>query len=432
MYKASIIAVFIFLIFSTEHLHAKDKTAQGLLYPVLVNKFYSTAHQKIFWLNNSTSSGDMRRILLQKLDSSAYIGTDRKRYRYDRLLERKPEQGGDSTTLMKLDMLFTDAAIAYCKDLYQGYGIDVWLKYDEWSGKYSDRDNNFIIEHLVTVKSSGELTDFINSLEPNSKEYTAYKSELITQYLHNEIIKAKQAAVSLNFCRWIYHFHFEKLIVVNIASATLNYYEDNTETLFSKMIVGKPSRRTPRFVATCREVILYPYWNVPTDIALKELVPKYKKSPGLIDKENMQILDVKGNVINPYSVNWSQYNSSIFPYRLRQSTGCDNSLGIIKLDLTSPFGVYLHDTNEKGLFKSNSRYRSHGCMRVEKAVELGNYLLNNRLDTAFLQACIKGEKPITLQLEKPVPVFVVYLTAELTDNGVVNYYRDVYHLLHLN
>ena len=366
---------------------------------------------------------------MQKLDSSAYVGVDRTRYRYDQLLEVKPEQLNDSITSIKLDRLFTDAAIAYCKDLYEGYGINVWMKYDEWSGKYSDRDNDFIIRHLVTIKSSDELTGFINSLEPDSKEYTAYKSELKTQYLHSDMIKAKQAAISLNFYRWIHHFNFEKFIVVNIASATLNYYENNIETLFSKMIVGKPSRRTPRFVATCREVILYPYWNVPTDIALKELVPKYKKSPGLIDKENMQILDVKGNVISPYSVNWSQYNSSNFPYRLRQSTGCDNSLGIIKLDLTSPFGVYLHDTNEKGLFKSNNKFRSHGCMRVEKAIELGNYLLNNKLDTAFLQACIKGEKPIILQLEKPVPVFVVYLTAELYANGVINYYKDVYHLL---
>ena len=374
-------------------------------------------------------SGNMRRLLLQKLDSSAYVGVDRTRYRYDQLLEVKPEQLNDSITSIKLDRLFTDAAIAYCKDLYEGYGINVWMKYDEWSGKYSDRDNDFIIRHLVTIKSSDELTGFINSLEPDSKEYTAYKSELKTQYLHSDMIKAKQAAISLNFYRWIHHFNFEKFIVVNIASATLNYYENNIETLFSKMIVGKPSRRTPRFVATCREVILYPYWNVPTDIALKELVPKYKKSPGLIDKENMQILDVKGNVISPYSVNWSQYNSSNFPYRLRQSTGCDNSLGIIKLDLTSPFGVYLHDTNEKGLFKSNNKFRSHGCMRVEKAIELGNYLLNNKLDTAFLQACIKGEKPIILQLEKPVPVFVVYLTAELYANGVINYYKDVYHLL---
>jgi len=140
-------------------------------------------------------------------------------------------------------------------------------------------------------------------------------------------------------------------------------------------------------------------------------------------------LDTKGNILNPYSIVWSKYSGKTFPYRLRQSTGCDNSLGIIKFDLTSPFDVYLHDTNVKGLFSSDKRYRSHGCMRVEKAIELGNLLLNNKLDTAFLQACIKGEKPITLQLKNAVPVFVVYLTADIDHNGSVTYYDDVYHLL---
>ena len=196
------------------------------------------------------------------------------------------------------------------------------------------------------------------------------------------------------------------------------------------MVVGKPSKRTPRFDATCRQVILYPYWNVPVDITLKELLPKYKHSPGLVDKENMQVLDAKGNIISPYAINWAKYNTHYFPYRLRQSTGCDNSLGIIKFDLTSPFSVYLHDTNEKGLFKSNYRYRSHGCMRVEKAIDLGNYVLNNKLDTAFLRACITDENPVILQLERPVPVFVVYMTAMENDSAGVDY-NDIYHLLNL-
>ena len=67
-------------------------------------------------------------------------------------------------------------------------------------------------------------------------------------------------------------------------------------------------------------------------------------------------------------------------------------------------------------------------MRVEKAIELGNYLLNNKLDTAFLQSCIKGEMPVTLELEKPVPVFVLYLTA-YENHNTVYYFNDVYHLV---
>ena len=142
----------------------------------------------------------------------------------------------------------------------------------------------------------------------------------------------------------------------------------------------------------------------------------------------MQVLDARDRVLDPTSIVWSRYGRSYFPYRLRQVTGCDNSLGVIKFDLTDPFDVYLHDTNASELFRMAKRYRSHGCMRVEKAVELGNFLLENKLDTVFLKACVKGVQPMTVQLGRSVPVFVVYLTAEANDGDGVSYYDDIYHL----
>ena len=237
-----------------------------------------------------------------------------------------------------MDMLFTDAVISYCKDLFQGSGISNGLLYDEWSARYLLKDNEYLIGQLAGVRSADDLTMLINSLTPVSADYMAYNAEFKQEYANSNFVKATQVAVAMNYYRWMYHFKFESYIVVNIPSASLRYFENDTEKLFSKMVVGKPSKRTPRFDATCRQVILYPYWNVPQDIAVKELVPKYRKNPALIDKENMQVLDAKGDIIDARTINWSLYNAGNFPYRLRQSTGCDNSLGIIKLDLTSPFG----------------------------------------------------------------------------------------------
>ena len=428
-YKKLIGTILIFLACCSSRSYGENTIGQDLLYPELVNKFYTAIHQRLFWFD--TSANKMRELMLQKIDSSAYIGTDRSKYGYNELVEINRtwiKEINDSSNLLRLDMLFTDAAIGYCKDLYQGSGISSGISYDEWSARYMLKDNDYLVGQLAAVKSSNELSRLINSLTPSGTEYIAYNTEFNKQYTDNNFVKAKQVAIAMNFYRWMYHFKFERYIVVNIPSASLKYYENDTVRLFSKMIVGNPSKRSPRFDATCREVILYPYWNVPKDIALKELVPKYKKHPTLVDKENMQILDAKGKIVDPYSINWSLYSAYYFPYRLRQSTGCDNSLGILKFDLTSPFGVYLHDTNEKSLFKSGYRFRSHGCMRVEKAIELGNYLLNNKLDTALLKACIKDENPVTLQLEKPVPVFVVYMTA-YENNNTVSYYNDVYRLI---
>ncbi len=196
-----------------------------------------------------------------------------------------------------------------------------------------------------------------------------------------------------------------------------------------KVVVGKPSTRTPRFAANCNQVILYPYWNVPASIAGKELLPKIKRNQGYIDELNMQLLDKDGNIVNHHRVNWEKYSSNYFPFRLRQSIGCDNSLGVIKFNLTSPFSVYLHDTNFKGAFLSDRRYFSHGCIRIEKPIELANYLLNNKIDSTFLSSCLKNQVPVPINLDKLVPVFVTYQTAVANDKGGITFYKDVYGLL---
>ena len=181
-------------------------------------------------------------------------------------------------------------------------------------------------------------------------EYIAIKKELQTKHDSLTSFQKKQLITSLQFYRWMHHFKFDKWIVVNIASATLRYYEVDSIKLRMKVVVGKPSTKTPRIAAYCNQVILYPYWNVPASIALNELLPEFKRDPGDVDALNMQVLDLKGNIIDHHKLNWKNYSRNYFPFRIRQSTGCDNSLGVMKFNLTSPFSVYLHDTNNKVAF----------------------------------------------------------------------------------
>jgi L,D-transpeptidase YcbB len=88
----------------------------------------------------------------------------------------------------------------------------------------------------------------------------------------------------------------------------------------------------------------------------------------------------------------------------------------------------MHDTNYKLAFQSDTRYMSHGCIRVEKPVDLANSLLENQIDTPFIKACIEGQNPQTMKLKKVVPVFVVYMPAEVQDDGQVKYFKDIYRL----
>jgi murein L,D-transpeptidase YcbB/YkuD len=297
------------------------------------------------------------------------------------------------------------------------------------SSKYENESDQFLLGCLSNIHSASELKKLMDALQPREKGYQFLKQELKLQKHNNDREKIRQLAISLNYFRWIHHFKIEKAIVVNIGSAYLRYYENDSMILFMKVVVGKPSTPTPRFAAWCDQAVLYPYWYVPRKIALNEYVNRFKRNPALIDAMNMQIIDDSGRVLNHYKLNWSAFSKSYFPYTLRQSTGCDNALGVIKFNLTSPYGVYLHDTNVKTAFFSGYRYYSHGCIRIEEPVELGNRLLNNTLDTTFLQSCFKEQKPIPIQLEKPVPVFVVYMPVEASNSGSISYYKDVYKLL---
>jgi L,D-transpeptidase YcbB len=143
----------------------------------------------------------------------------------------------------------------------------------------------------------------------------------------------------------------------------------------------------------------------------------------------MQVVDGSGRLVNHHQLNWSSFHAGYFPYILRQSTGCDNALGILKFNINTPYGVYLHDTNNKTAFLSGSRFYSHGCIRLEDPLALGNRLLSGKLDTAFLQSCFKEQKPVPVQVKKPVPVFVVYMPVSADEKGKLYYYKDVYKLM---
>ncbi|MBS1562751.1 MAG: L,D-transpeptidase family protein, partial [Bacteroidetes bacterium] len=224
------------------------------------------------------------------------------------------------------------------------------------------------------------------------------------------------------------HFRFDKWIVINIPSASLRYYEYDSCRISCRVVVGKPSTRTPRFAASCNEVILYPYWNVPRSIAVKELLPLFKRIPSLPDSLEMQLLDASGRTVDLHTVQWASLSKTNFPYSIRQSTGCHNALGVVKFNLTSPYSVYLHDTNVKSAFRSSYRYYSHGCIRIEQPIRLAEALLPGQVDTSFLLACYRDLKPVTIRLPDPVPVFVIYAMAGHDASGNLTLFRDIYHL----
>ena len=243
-------------------------------------------------------------------------------------------------------------------------------------------------------------------------------------------VRLQQLNLSINYYRWLSCLaQKQQVIVVNIPSAYLKVYEGNKVILEMRMVVGKPSTPTFTLASTVTEVILYPYWYVPLSIAVKELLPAIKRDRSLLNNSNYQVLTKAGKIVDPYSVNWNALSRNYFPYIIRQSTGCDNSLGLLKLNFYNPFGAYLHDTPAKDLFKQRQRFYSHGCMRMEKPMELGHLVLKNNqvaIDTLTEKGCLKNQSPIIVPADVKMPVIVWYNPAGVDSSGRVLFFEDVY------
>ena len=388
-----------------------------------VDQFYTILNRSGYWYGTDNNDAVLRTSILHIADNARYYGLRKEDYNFPK--ETGSSLSGDQLT--RAELQFTRALIDFSKDIYKGAAINKYIRNDEISHLFKAKTDSFILSWLTGIDGNTDLNAHFALLEPRDGSYAILKEGLKRQVDSGNNKKIAELTEGINLRRWINHFHFDKYIMVNIPAARLYLYDHDQLTLTMKVVAGKPSTRTPRFSTWCNKVILYPYWNVPSSIARKELVPRFKKSPAKVAAMNMQILNSKGKIVDPYSLNWSSFSRSYFPYTIMQCTGCDNSLGVIKFNLTDPFDVYMHDTNYKLAFGSDRRFLSHGCIRVSQPIELGNNLLDSKLDSNFLKACIKGQDPVTIDLKTPVPVFVVYMTAD-TDSNSVKYYKDIYRL----
>jgi len=238
-----------------------------------------------------------------------------------------------------------------------------------------------------------------------------------------------QIRINLERARWVMHEIKGEFVLVDVAGFDVSYFRDDEPIWTSKVIVGRPYRETPIFRSLITYVVLNPTWTIPPGILVKDKLPILKRDPGYLKRNNIRVLDSKGREVNPYSVNWSQYGAGrLPPYQLRQDPGDDNALGLVKIMFPNPYLVYLHDTPSKSLFDQDQRVFSSGCIRVQKAFELAELVLNDpaRWNQETLAAAVATKKMQTVNLAKPVPVLLLYWTAQPLPNGQVMFRNDVY------
>jgi len=238
--------------------------------------------------------------------------------------------------------------------------------------------------------------------------------------------------LNLDRIKWFNPRQPHRHVIINIPFFALYFEEDGKLIQKMKVITGKPNHPTPIFSDEVEVIVLNPYWNVPTSIIQKEMIPKLLKNPYALKHQNIEIFRGWGKnaeTVDPASVNWAQYrHTKRVPYRFAQLPGRKNALGKVKFLFPNKFSVYMHDTPTKPLFKRTKRAFSHGCVRLEKPRELLRTFASFEPDVDFekAQEILKGKKNVYKRLSQKVPVDIIYLTAWVDYDGVLQFRDDVY------
>ena len=170
---------------------------------------------------------------------------------------------------------------------------------------------------------------------------------------------------------------------------------------------------------------------MPTTIAVKDILPRLRNGVDYLAQEGIKVFNGwtdEADEIDPHMINWSLYSENHFPFRLRQEPGPENALGRIKFMFPNRFAVYLHDTPHRSLFQRVQRDFSSGCIRVEDALGLAQYLLKNDPKwprSAILEALKSGRRQI-VQLKNPATVHLLYMTAWVDEQGTLQFRNDIY------
>ena len=325
------------------------------------------------------------------------------------------------------DILLSDSFLAFADALARG-AVPIEARYDDEDLKSEPVD---VALELDRALQSPDPAAIIEALAPQTPEYKAmqqalraYRSGTASEpapaagrgqqrsyrgasyrpaaYVNNDA-HLRQIMVNMERLRWLPRSMPADRVVVNTANASLVLYRDNRPVFTTRVVVGETDKQTPEVQATISSVLFNPPWNVPRSIAAKEIYPKLNQDPDYLAKHHMIV----------------RHNGLI-----QQLPGEKSALGQIKFEMPNRFDVYLHDTPLKNLFSSDSRRRSHGCVRVQNPRELGALLLQRPIEVINQRIGLGHTN--SLPLPEPVPVFFVYHTAFVDQNGALEFRPDFY------
>jgi murein L,D-transpeptidase YcbB/YkuD len=240
--------------------------------------------------------------------------------------------------------------------------------------------------------------------------------------------RVDQIRVNLERARWILQDLGEDFAAANIAAFEVHIVRDDTIAWTTRAQVGKTYRKTPLFRADLTYVVFNPTWTVPPTILAQDVLPAIQSDLGYLETKHMDVLTHDGRVVDPATVDWASYSGRDFPYIIRQRPGPWNALGQVKFIFPNPNFVFIHDTPSTSLFDRSVRTFSSGCVRIEDPLDFAVQVLGSsgQWDDQTVADAVASQETQTVHLAHPLPVLLLYWTAEGGRDGLIHFREDVY------
>jgi murein L,D-transpeptidase YcbB/YkuD len=221
----------------------------------------------------------------------------------------------------------------------------------------------------------------------------------------------------------------KRYVVVNIPAAQIEAVENDKVVSRHAGVVGKTDRQTPLLRSHIHELNFNPVWHLPPTVITKDLVPKAremaKKGQDALTKFGIDAYGGDGKKLDSTKIKWD--GPAVNGLTYRQQPGPENPLGFVKINFHNSHSVYMHDTPSDRMFGRNFRAASSGCVRVQGIENLATWLMEEQgWDKQRVLALKKSGERQDVRLKKPMPLFFVYITAWATEDGVIQFRRDLY------
>ncbi|PWV73805.1 murein L,D-transpeptidase [Halomonas sp. A11-A] len=235
-------------------------------------------------------------------------------------------------------------------------------------------------------------------------------------------VRIDQIRLNLERARWLLHGLPEAFVLVDIAGYQLSYFRPNGELWRTRIVVGRPYRRTPSLRSEITHMTVNPTWTIPPTILREDVLPQVRRDLGYLWRERLQVLSPSGAPLDPWQVDWNNPGNIM----LRQAPGPQNALGQVAIRFPNDHLVYLHDTPAQGLFAREQRAFSSGCIRVQGVLEFAQLLFDDTGSNQNLGALIESGQTRNVSLARRMPVILHYWTVHPGEEGQLVFRPDIY------